>query len=79
MSANQDNYTPLNKVFLDKKTEWTFANLTSLTYEEISKQRIVMWCHENLEGRWTMLGGNKFGFEDAGDAMQFKIQFGFST
>lgn len=77
MGTEQSNYVPMNKVFLDKETEWTFTNLSSLTYEQIAKRGIVMWCNDNLEGRWTMLGGNKFGFEDTGDAMQFKIQFGF--
>jgi len=38
-----------------------------------------MWCVEHLEGRWTMLGGNKFGFEDPPDATMFKIQFGLGN
>ena len=75
MLTDKQTYVPLNKVFLDKNTEWTFTTLTSLTYEQIANEGIIMWCINNLEGRWTMLGGNKFGFEDAGDAMQFKLQF----
>jgi hypothetical protein len=57
---------------------WTFTNL-NIPYHEIAQQGIVMWCINNLEGRWTMLGGNKFGFEDGVDATMFKMQFGFGV
>lgn len=66
----------MNELIRDKETSWTFTNLP-LTYDEIAKRGIVIWCVNNLEGRWTMLGGSKFGFEDPGDATMFKIQFGF--
>lgn len=72
---DKNTYIPLNKLIQDKEKEWTFTNL-NLPYHEIAKQGIVIWCVENLEGRWTMLGGNKFGFEDGTDATMFKIQFG---
>lgn len=76
MSTN--TYVPMNELIRDKETSWTFTNL-SLSYVDIARKGIVIWCGENLEGRWTMLGGNKFGFEDAGDAVLFKIQFGFTS
>lgn len=76
MSTN--TYVPMNELIRDKETSWTFTNL-SLSYVDIARQGIVIWCGENLEGRWTMLGGNKFGFEDASDAVLFKIQFGFTS
>jgi hypothetical protein len=72
---DKNTYVPLNELMKDKETSWTFTNL-SLPYHEIAKQGIVVWCVNNLEGRWTMLGGNKFGFEDGSDAIMFKIQFG---
>jgi hypothetical protein len=72
---DKNTYVPLNELIKDKETSWTFTNL-SLPYHEIAKQGIVVWCVNNLEGRWTMLGGNKFGFEDGSDAIMFKIQFG---
>ena len=71
-------YVPLNELILDKETEWTFTNL-NIPYHTIAERGIVMWCVNNIEGRWTMLGGNKFGFEDAGDATMFKIHFGFGN
>lgn len=70
-------YVPMNKLISDKDTSWTLTQL-NISYSEIARLGIVMWCVNNLEGRWTMLGGNKFGFEDATDATIFKIQFGFS-
>ena len=72
----QDFYVPMNELIVDKETHWTFTDI-GITYAEIAERGIVLWCEENIKGRWTMLGGNKFGFEDAGDAMVFKLQFGF--
>ena len=72
---DKNTYIPLNRLIEEKEKEWTFTRL-NLPYHEIAKQGIVIWCVENLEGRWTMLGGNKFGFEDGTDATMFKIQFG---
>jgi len=71
----KDLYVPMNELIRNKETSWTFTNI-NLSYEEISLRGIVMWCMENLEGKWTMLGGNKFGFEDSTDALNFKIRFG---
>lgn len=76
MASGNDLYVPMNRLLLDKENHWTFTNL-NISYPEIAGKGIVMWCIENLRGRWTMLGGNKFGFEDAEDATMFKIQFGF--
>lgn len=72
---DKDTYVPMNKLIMDKEKTWTFTHI-NLTYEEIAKRGIVIWCVKNLEGKWTMLGGNKFGFEDASDAVMFKMQFG---
>jgi len=69
-----DLYVPMNKLILDKETAWTFVSI-NMSYVQIAKQAIVMWCVNNLGGRWTMLGGSKFGFEDKNDALMFKIQF----
>lgn len=71
-------YVPMNELILDKETSWTFTSLR-MPYHEIAQKGIVLWCVDNLRGRWTMLGGNKFGFEDAEDATVFKMQFGFAT
>lgn len=71
-------YIPLNYLVTNKGPEWTFTSL-DLSYNEITKQGIVLWCVNNVEGQWTMLGGNKFGFEDAGDAVMFRMQFGFGS
>lgn len=70
-----DNYIPMNQLIIEKETAWTFTNI-GLPYNVIAKERIVLWCVENVEGKWTMLGGNKFGFESGEDATSFKIQFG---
>jgi hypothetical protein len=75
---NKDLYVPMNRLILDKDTSWTFTSI-NLPYHEISSKGIVMWCVNNMEGRWTMLGGSKFGFEDATDATMFKIQFGLGS
>ena len=72
----KDMYVPMNELIKDKETSWTFTHI-DMQYIDIAKKGIVLWCVENLKGRWTMLGGNKFGFEDATDATMFKIQFGF--
>lgn len=71
----QSLYVPMNKLIIDKENHWTFTSI-SLEYPEIAKKGIVMWCVNNMEGKWTMLGGNKFGFENPHDATMFKIQFG---
>ena len=71
-----DLYVPMNKIILNNMNNWTFTKI-EISYKEIAKRGIILWCEEHLEGRWTMLGGNKFGFEDAGDATMFKLQFGF--
>lgn len=75
---DKNMYVPMNKLFRDKETTWTFTNI-NMPYHEIAKKGIVIWCVNNLEGRWTMLGGNKFGFEDGEDATMFRIQFGLGT
>lgn len=71
----KDLYIPMNELILNKENSWTFTSI-SLPYHEIAKQGVVLWCVNNLEGRWTMMGGNKFGFEDSTDALSFKLQFG---
>lgn len=71
---DKNTYVPMNELIYEKETAWTFTHI-NLPYHEIASKGIVMWCVENLEGRWTMLGGNKFGFEDSGDATMFRIQF----
>jgi hypothetical protein len=71
----EEFYVPMNRLIYDKEPGWTFTSL-NISYNEIAKRGIVLWCEENMQGRWTMLGGNKFGFEDAHDATMFKIQFG---
>lgn len=76
--GHKDLYVPMNKLIFDKETKWTFTSI-NLPYHKIAESGIVMWCVENLEGRWTMMGGNKFGFEDATDATMFKIQFGLGV
>lgn len=75
-AMDKNTYVPLNELIRDKETSWTFTNL-NLPYYEIAKRGIVIWCVNNLEGRWTMLGGNKFGFEEGQDATMFRVQFGF--
>jgi hypothetical protein len=76
--TNNDTYIPMNQLIMDKETSWTFTSL-NIPYHEIAQKGIVLWCVDNLSGRWTMLGGNKFGFEDAQDALMFKIQFGIGS
>jgi hypothetical protein len=70
-----DLYVPMHKLIFDKETRWTFTSI-NLPYWQIAEKGIVIWCVNNLQGRWTMMGGNKFGFEDATDATMFRIQFG---
>lgn len=73
----RDLYVPMNELIMDKEQSWTFTNI-NMPYAEIAKREIVLWCVENLQCRWTMLGGNKFGFEDGQDATVFRMQFGFN-
>lgn len=68
-------YVPMNKLILDKEKAWTFTNI-NLPYHEIARKGIVIWCVNNMQGRWTMLGGNRFGFEEGADATMFRMQFG---
>ena len=70
----QDLYVPMNKLIYEKQS-WTFTQI-NIPYAEIAKRGIILWCVENLGGRWTMLGGNKFGFESGEDATVFSLQFG---
>lgn len=69
-------YVPMNELVFNKINSWTFTHI-NLPYAEIAARGIVMWCVENLQGPWTMLGGNKFGFENSEDATIFRMQFGF--
>jgi len=75
---DKNTYVPLNELIRDKDKSWTFTHI-NIPYHEIARKGIVIWCVQNLEGRWTMLGGNKFGFEDATDATMFRIQFGLGA
>jgi hypothetical protein len=72
----QNLYVPMNELILNKEQAWTFTHI-NIPYPEIAKRGIVLWCVENLRGKWTMLGGNRFGFEDGEDALVFRMQFGF--
>lgn len=69
-------YVPMNELILNKENSWTFTHI-NLSYTDIAVRGIVIWCVDNLQGRWTMLGGNKFGFESGEDATVFRMQFGF--
>lgn len=73
--ADKNLYVPMNELVKGMGNSWTFTKL-DISYEEIAQAGIVVWCTQNIEGKWTMLGGNKFGFEDGQDALAFKIQFG---
>jgi hypothetical protein len=73
-----DTYVPLNQLVKDKETHWTFTHI-NLDYYDIASKGIVIWCTKNIEGRWTMLGGNKFGFESPEDALRFRLQFGLGS
>lgn len=75
---DKQTYIPMNKLVYDKDTKWTFTNI-NLSYIDIAKRGIIIWCVKNIEKRWTMTGGNGFGFEDPYDATMFKIQFGFNS
>lgn len=75
---DKNTYIPMNRLIENKEQKWTFTSI-NLPYHEIAKQGIVIWCIENLEGKWTMLGGSKFGFEAGEDATMFKIQFGLGS
>lgn len=66
----------MDEAFKDKTTDWIYTQLDGMEFEEISRRGIVLWCEGNLVGRWTMLGGNEFGFEDGGDALAFKLMCG---
>jgi hypothetical protein len=74
--ADNSLYVPMNILIEEKEKSWTFTHL-NLEYAEIAKRGIVLWCVENLQGKWTMLGGNKFGFESGEDATIFRMQFLF--
>ena len=72
--ADKNLYVPMNELIRGMGSTWTFTSL-DMPYEDIAKEGIVVWCTENLESKWTMLGGNKFGFEDGGDALAFRLKF----
>lgn len=57
---------------------WTFTSL-NIPRHEIAKRNIIPWCEQNIGAHWTVFAENRFGFEDAGDAINFKIQFGFGS
>ena len=75
---DKNTYVPLNELIKFKESNWTFTHI-NLPYIDIAMKGIVIWCVNTLEGRWTMLGGNKFGFEEATDAVMFRLQFGFGS
>lgn len=72
--TDKNLYIPMNELIRGMGGSWSFTNL-DMPYEDLAKSGVIVWCIENLEGRWTMLGGNKFGFEDAGDAFAFRLKF----
>lgn len=70
-------YIPMkNLVYIENKN-WTYTSL-NLDYVEILRRGIIIWCTDNIKGRWTIIGKDKFGFEDAGDAIMFRMQFAFN-
>lgn len=71
-----DLYIPMNELINHTEKAWTFTHI-NIPYTEIAKKGIVLWCEKNMQGKWTMLGGNKFGFEDGEDATIFRMHFGF--
>lgn len=73
--TEQELYVPMNQLIGQNEKTWTFTYI-NLPYWEIAKRGIVIWCVDNLQGRWTMMGGSKFGFEFGEDATMFRIQFG---
>ena len=73
-----DLYTPINKVLEDMTTPWVFTQI-NLPYENIVNNGIILWCVDNIRGRWTLASQNKFGFESGEDALMFRIKYGFAT
>jgi len=49
-----DFYVPMNVLFKDKESGWTFTEI-HMPYEMIAKEQIVIWCVDNMMARWTML------------------------
>lgn len=70
----KDNYVPMSSLAHNKESVWVFTDI-NLSYEELAKKGIILWCHNNIKSKWTMLGGSKFGFESGEDAVIFKLQF----
>lgn len=56
------------------KGDYTIVE-TNLTYNEIIKSGMIVWCILNISGKWTMWSSTAFAFEDQGDAVMFKINF----
>lgn len=74
----KSTYIPYNDIVFYGGQDWTFTHL-NMPRNEIAKRSIVVWCEQNIIGNWTLYGENGFGFEDPGDALSFKIQFGFGV
>lgn len=69
---DRQSYVPFNET----SDKWTFTTINSI-HEDIATRGIIMWCIENMEGKWTLAGQGKFGFEESIDATLFQMHFGF--
>lgn len=56
--------------------DWTFVRITT-DYSELVKNGAILWCKANLKSSWFIASPREFAFEDATDALAFKIHFDF--
>lgn len=75
MSQN-NMYIPMKAQAYSENKDWVYTSL-NISYIEAVRRGVFMWCVHNIKGHWTIVGDDKFGFEDGGDAVMFRMQFGF--
>lgn len=56
--------------------DWTYVKITT-DYSELIKNGAILWCKNNLKSPWFIASPQEFAFEDATDALAFKIHFDF--
>ena len=60
-----------------KKRGWTVVQARNGFEQDLSWFSLCLWCESHLGGYWvSSFGIRQFAFEDAKDAMMFKLKWG---
>ena len=68
------NYIPQYKLNSQDYISWTTID-TKGNYKKLLLSGHILWCNDNIKGKWTILNFNTIAFEYGEDALIYKINF----